>query len=389
MTPRRPSGPPPRPRDRSSATPTAERPARVTARSLAIEALLRIDEGAYANLVLPPLLERSGLDDRDRRFCTDLVYGTTRMRAACDFLVDRFLAKTDLDPPVRAALRLGAYQLHFLRSPAHAAVSETVEVAPRRARGLVNAVLRRVSTGTVEWPDEASRLSYPSWIVERMERELGGSVATRVLEAMNEPATVHRRPDGYVQDPASRDVVDLLGVRAGDVVVDVCAAPGGKSTAMASLGAFVVAGDRHFSRAGLVVENAATTGVTGRLAVLATDATRPGLRAGSADRLLVDAPCSGLGVLRRRPDARWRIDADAPVRLAALQVDLVTAAATLVRPGGRLVYAVCTLTVAETDGVAGTIDARSEELGLVADGRRLLVPDADHDGMFVARWRRT
>lgn len=370
----------------------------MTARSLAIEALLRIDEGAYANLVLPPLLERSGLDDRDRRFCTDLVYGTTRMRAACDFLVDRFLAKTDLDPPVRAALRLGAYQLHFLRSPAHAAVSETVEVAPRRARGLVNAVLRRVSTGTVEWPDEASRLSYPSWIVERMERELGGSVATRVLEAMNEPATVHRRPDGYVQDPASRDVVDLLGVRAGDVVVDVCAAPGGKSTAMASLGAFVVAGDRHFSRAGLVVENAATTGVTGRLAVLATDATRPGLRAGSADRLLVDAPCSGLGVLRRRPDARWRVTEADIVDLVALQKDIVRGALALLRPGGVLVYSVCTLTDDEGPAMAEWIDASFDDLsiddGVPAGwtpqriGSRILPSSGGTDGMYAAAFTR-
>ena len=113
------------------------------------------------------MLERSGLEARDRHFVTELVYGTTRMRRACDFLVDRFLTR-DLDLRVRNALRLGAYQLHFLGMPPHAAVGETVEVAPKPARGLVNAVLRRVSGAPVTWPDDATRLSYPDWIVEHL-----------------------------------------------------------------------------------------------------------------------------------------------------------------------------------------------------------------------------
>ncbi|HVM64751.1 MAG TPA: transcription antitermination factor NusB, partial [Acidimicrobiales bacterium] len=134
------------------------------ARSVALRALERIDGGAYANLVVPALLARSDLARPDRNLVTELVYGTTRMRRACDWLVDRFLVKPP-DPGARAALRLGAYQLEFMRVPAHAAVGETVAAAPARARPLVNAVLRRVATSgppaPEDWPSDGVRLSYP------------------------------------------------------------------------------------------------------------------------------------------------------------------------------------------------------------------------------------
>ncbi len=137
-------------------------------RRVAIEALVRIDrDGAYANLVLPKVLARSGLGERDRAFVTQLVYGTTRYRRACDWFVDRF-AHGDLDDDVRAALRLGTYQLRMLGTPAHAAVSATVDVVPRRVKGLVNAVLRKVATAEDAWPSDAVRLSYPDWIVDAL-----------------------------------------------------------------------------------------------------------------------------------------------------------------------------------------------------------------------------
>src|SRR5690606_29928641 len=176
----------------------------VRARLVALDALDRIDPGgAYANILLLEVLERSGLEARDRHFVTELVYGTTRMRRACDHLVDRFLTR-DLDPRVRNALRLGAYQLHFMASAPHAAVGETVAVAPRAARGLVNAVLRRVATTPVTWPDEATRLSYPDWVVERLTADLGEDAAIAALEVMNEAPPVTERADGYVQDLASQ-----------------------------------------------------------------------------------------------------------------------------------------------------------------------------------------
>ena len=165
----------------------------MTARHVALRVLRRIEsEGAYANLTLAAELERSHLSDMDRRFATDLVYGTTRMRRACDALVDRFVTSPP-DAPTRTLLRLGAYQLEFAGTPAHAAVGETVALAPKRTRRFVNAVLRRVSTTPMRWPSEWARLSYPDWIAERLVVELGEHDAHNALERMNAPATVTTR----------------------------------------------------------------------------------------------------------------------------------------------------------------------------------------------------
>jgi 16S rRNA (cytosine967-C5)-methyltransferase len=318
---------------------------------VALDVLDRIDaEGAYANLALPAALARSGLDGRDRRFATDLVYGTTRMRRACDFLVDRFVAR----PPAgraRNVLRLGAYQVAFAGVPAHAAVAETVGLAPKSMRGLANAVLRRVATEPVRWPTDAVRLSVPDWVHARLVADLGEDRALGALAAMNEPAEVAERDDGYVQDPASQQVAAAVGAGPGERVLDLCAAPGGKATALAGAGAHVVAADARLRRARLVARNAEGVGVADRVAVLAADGTRPPLRDGAFDRVLVDAPCSGLGTLRRRPDLRWRADEASVERLADLQRRLLDAAAGLVRPGGTLAYSVCTLTAAESTGV--------------------------------------
>ena len=367
----------------------------VTARALALDALERIErDGAYANLLLPELLGRTGMAPRDRNFATELVYGTTRMRRACDFLVDRFLTR-DLDPRVRNALRLGAYQLHFLAMKPHAAVGETVEVAPKAARGLVNAVLRRVSDHPVVWPDDATRLSYPDWIVHQLTADLGAKAAVTALEVMNTAPPVTERADGYTQDRASQWVAEAVGAQPGEQVADLCAAPGGKATLLAATGAHVVAGDIRKARAGLVRANVRASHP---LDVVVADAARPPFPPGSFDRVLVDAPCSGLGTLRRRPDARWRIDAAAPDRLAAVQRDLVAAAVNLLRPGGTLVYSVCTLTNAEGRGIDGHLASTHPELEPLAPpdgpwepvgrGVRLLPQAADTDGMYLLRLHR-
>ena len=350
-----------------------------TARDVALRTLRRIDEeGAYANLALRAELDRSGLDTRDRAFATDLVYGVTRLRRRLDHVVDRFLLRP-VDPAVRAALRLGAYQLTELATPPHAAVSATVDAVPRKVAGLVNAVLRKVASTPVDsWPSDAVRLSYPDWIVERLEHDLGHADAIAALEAMNEPAAATERDDGYIQDRASQWVAHLVDARPGERVADLASAPGGKATAMAAAGAWVAASDVRPSRAGLVAGNAARLGTP--VAVLVADGTTPPYKPRSFDRVLLDAPCSGLGTLRRRADARWRIDAAAVERLVDLQRRLLDAAAGLVRPGGTLVYSVCTLTAAEGPEVAG---------GLAGAETHLLLPqDEGTDGMFVARWVR-
>ena len=363
---------------------------------MALDVLVRVDtDGAYANVALPAALARTDLDERDRAFVTELVYGVTRRRRALDWALDPFLA-TPPPAAARAALRMGAYQIIELGTPAYAAVSATVAAAPRSHRGLVNAVLRRVAdAGTPDWPDDATRLSYPDWIVEALTADLGRDAALDALESMNAPARLHRRPDGYVQDLSSQLVVDAIEAQAGDLVADLCAAPGGKATALAAHGATVVACDSHRGRIGRLEANRRALGAES-MHVVAADGRRPPLRPGQFDAVLVDAPCSGLGTLRRRPDARWRMERSAVPRLAQLQRDLLEAATGLLRPGGQLVYSVCTLTAAETLAVAthASSDGRLEPLPRppdpwVAHGDgAMLLPDPDHDGMALFRWRR-
>ncbi len=358
---------------------------------MALAALLRIDhEGAYANLVLPWMLGRSGLSEQDRRFVTELVYGATRMRRACEALVARFVV-TEPDPEVRTLLRLGAYQLAFAGVAPHAAVGETVELAHPKVRGFVNAVLRKVANTPMIWTDDAERLSYPDWIVERFVAELGKFEGHAALECMNEAPQVSMRDDGYIQDRGSQWVADLVEAAVGERILDLCAAPGGKATAMASTGAFVIANDLQSHRAALVVDNAHRLGQ--HVPVVVADGTAPPFAEASFDRVLIDAPCSGLGSLRRRPDARWRITREDIDHLAGIQAAMLRAAAPLVRPGGTLVYSVCTITAAESidhatpDGFDFVTDAPADPWQAFGQGFRLLPQDADTDGMVIIRYR--
>ena len=405
----------------------------MTARSVAYRLLQRIDhDGAYANLVLRATLERSGLDPRDRRFVTELVNGTTRMRRACDALVDRFVV-SEPPPELRTLLRLGAYQLAFAGVPVHAAVGETVALAPKRQRGFVNAVLRRVAaTPMVAWPSDAVRLSYPDWIVRRLTADVGADDALATLATMNEPPAVIARADGYVQDEGSQWVAAAVGARPGETILDACAAPGGKATAIAAAGAFVVAADIAPARAGLIVANTRllsrpdgredARGATGSgeetslevdlsrpdggndrrrattpsgVAVVVADGTAPPHPVARFDRVLVDAPCSGLGTLRRRADARWRMTEADVGELAALQRRLLTASAQLVRPGGTLVYSVCTLLAAESvdhptpDGFTVVDEPPVGPWEPWAQGWRLLPHRTGTDGMVMLRYVRS
>ncbi len=428
-------------------------------RTLAIRALVRIEDGAYANVVLPALLRESTLAPRDRAQVTEWVYGTVRMQRALDFqlgpCLDRPLAK--LDPPVRAGLRLGAYQLtHGIA--AHAAVGETVtamsKVSPR-AKGFVNAVLRKFSGAGPPWPlptgDDvesiATRASMPNWIVERLVADLGPPDAAAALAAVNQPGVVTLRvnpqratpdavareletagvvvargaliPDDLLvtgtgdiralpavregratpQDQASHAVARAVGAQPGERILEVGAAPGGKSTAMAeAMGdtGLVVGVDRNAARTRMIAEGAARLGLHAVAPIVADGMELP-FADGSFDRVLVDAPCSGLGVLRRRPEARWRLVARTIDQLARIQPLLVEAASRVVRPGGVLVYSVCTLTRAETVAVDewagdalpawGALPIPGPPWAPVGRGARLAPNAADTDGMYVLALR--
>lgn len=429
-------------------------------RALAIEALVRVEAGAWSNLLLPGLLSSSGLAPRDRGLVTELVYGTLRHQGQADHLlalvVDRPLAA--LDAPVRAALRLGVEQL-LTGVPPHAAVGATVGAlsgTAGRARPYANAVLRKVAAlgPPWRWPEGddpaalAVRTSHPHWIVELLLRDLGADDALGALEAANVAPTVTLRPNrirttaadlaaelsaagvevtpgGLVpdalcvrgtgdlrrlpavaegratpQDQASQAVAEAMGAQAGEEILDAAAAPGGKATAMAEAMADrgrVFACDLRRARAERVAEAARRLGLASVHTVVADGRALP-VRPGRFDRVLLDAPCSGLGVLRRRPEARWHLDPTDVPRLAALQRELLAAAAEAARPGGLVAYGVCTLTREETTEVdAWAAEARPDLIPVdppgppwrpKGRGALLLPQDAGTDGMFLLLLRR-
>ncbi len=369
----------------------------VSARSVARDALVLIErDQSYANLRLRPLLEASGLDERDRRFATELTYGTLRQQRALDFAVGRFLSSPP-NPVGMALLRLGAYQLLCTEVPDHAAVSETVAISPKSLRGLVNAVLRKVASSHIEWPSIGVELSYPDWIVDLLSADLGHDQAHASLRAMNLAPGVDTRADGYIQNSASQRVARMCDAQPGDVIFDLCAAPGGKATVFAGNAALVVAGDIHSHRMALIASNAATLGQRDVMLVQ-LDARQPPLREQSADLVLVDAPCSGLGVLHRRADARWRVKPQDLIQLSRLQFELLSAAADLVKPGGRLVYSVCTLSRCETIDVADrfsndrpdfTSRFAPDDPWIRHGSGAVLLPNSDgQDGMAMFCWVR-
>jgi 16S rRNA (cytosine967-C5)-methyltransferase len=392
---------------------SAERagPAQPTsARAVALGVIGRVtDEGAYSNLSLRSTLDRSALGPRDRRLAAELAYGTIRRLLSLDWVLARHTKRPleRADPRARALLRLGSYQLLFTRIPDHAAISATVDLAGPRERAFVNAVLRAVARDRPGWPegpgddDISIRTGVASWGVRELRRLLGPEVEraavalgertatavrtntcrtsetalVRAFESAGwrvqkgtihsqsllvdggDPAALPGYEEGWfaVQDQASSFVVDALGPRPGDRILDACAGPGGKAGHMACLvgdGGLVVAADVTTSRLRLVRRQADRLSL--RVPLVAQDARRPAVR-GPFDRILVDAPCSGLGAARRRPELLWRTARSGLSGLARLQVAIVAGVAGLLKPGGVLVYSVCTYPRAETDAACDAI----------------------------------
>jgi 16S rRNA (cytosine967-C5)-methyltransferase len=395
----------------------------MTARQVAYEVVRRVfEEDAYADRVFRTVAET--LDERDRAFAMQLAYGTVQYVRTLDHAIE-LLGKRPvrkLDPAVRAALRLGAYQLAFMDSvPVHAAVNEAVELVRRaqleRAVPFTNAVMRRLSEGLEgllaglgeATPEEAAlRHSYPDWVAETWWREWGAEDAVGLMRAQNQPQetavrtregarVVDRIPEDWLETgyawPQSRGsqlAGSAVGAEPGDRVLDLCAAPGGKTAQLAEVAGEVVAVEKHRGRARELAENVERLGAR-NVQVVNADALALPDDLGAFDRVLVDAPCSGLGVLSSRPDLRWRAKP-----LPELQLELLRAAVPLVRPGGTLTYSVCTIHAAENEAVVDALGLPFDDLGAEwADFRHprrpefLLTLPHRHgtSGFFVARLR--
>lgn len=456
-------------------------------RSLAASILASVDAGRRLDVAW----EAAGADDSAHRsWVRSLVYGVIRLRGRLDYVLQEVSGRDPaaLDPPVRLVLRMGAYQLLEMKTvPPYAAVSESVQAAKRDRRsraaaGLVNAALRKLAATPPAFPraDEdlesflATWGSHPRWLVRRWLRDLGPREARRVVLANNEEPATHLRPlpepggstrpesaqrledagfaatsgpggtvrlgrgvdpraalrtvQAVVQDPAASRVADYAAPAPGSLVIDLCAAPGGKALALGGVvGGAAADGGAASSAATDTTSGPAASGPAGVVAAdasparlarvadaldrlrrmggapkvwpVAADARRPPIR--TADMALLDAPCSATGVIRRRPDARWRLSEDRLRALAELQRELLRSAAAVVPPGGLLVYATCSIEPEENGSQVSDFLSRNPDFrmepgpapeSLLDDAGCLAVlpaggPDG-HDGAFAARMRR-
>jgi 16S rRNA (cytosine967-C5)-methyltransferase len=406
-----------------SAMPGPSTVAIAPARRCAYTVLRRVFErGAYADQALQA--ESKELDPRDRSLAMRLSYGAVQRKATLDHLIERLAERPpeQLDPPVLAALRLGLYELLYLRgAPDYAVVGDAVELAKAHARGghgLVNAVLRRAAREgpgellgalSEDTPQAASiKHSHPEWIASLWWGLLGAEEARRLMAFDNEPGEVALRANTLVTDASAlagelpvrthRDpeiaealvleqpfdvhasplwpagafvaqarsamlVAHALAPVPGDRVLDLCAAPGGKATHIAALmqgSGEVLAVERNPRRAGTLARAAQRLGAA-NVRVEIGDAERERPEGPVFDRVLVDPPCSGLGTLQARADLRWRVTPEAVSEMAAAQARILAAGAATLRPGGVLVYSTCTISPDENERViAAFLDSHSD-----------------------------
>jgi 16S rRNA (cytosine967-C5)-methyltransferase len=393
----------------------------LSTRSLAARSLTRVvDGGAYSNVLIA---KTAPSKDLDHGLYQRLVYEALRYMPGIDEAISmatpRKLAR--IQPEVLSVLRIGTAEIRYLRRAPHSAVSYGVdavrELGKPKAAGFVNGVLRAVSRSVDNPVPADAYLGYPQWMYDRLEQILAKN-ARSFMEASNLPAeTGIRSRDGHergratgiagasymvhdntiavlsqdgsidVIDPASVAVANALGVERGDVIVDLAAAPGGKTRILADEtgpSGLVVACDIHPRRLASAQKRSTDLG---QIKWVLTDARTPPFRSRTFDKVLLDAPCTGLGTLRRRPEIKHRLLPDAPQAYGVLQRELLGKALGLVRPGGRLVYSVCTVFPEETTDVVADLGGRApEDLSGIAFGDgALLAPHINGtDGMFIS-----
>lgn len=415
--------------------------AQQTARELALDALRqwRTSEN-FADAILARLLRSSDLTTPDRAFATELFYGTLRNLILLDFWIGR-LRSEHLDHDARDLLRLGIYQLFFLETPEHAAVYETVKLAAPKRRSLVNAVLRSAVRRKAELAGNADeqnlsvRTSHPQFLIDRWTKNFGAENTAALCEWNNKPAAVYARinqlkisveeflvehssaerlaqPPGfvrlneiphdaldrghcYIQDPSTAAACPLLEAQPGENVLDACAAPGGKTGYLAEMmknRGEIMACDRDAARIRTLRDNLERLGVTiARFIEHDWTSGAPPSEISAAspfDRILVDAPCSNTGVMRRRVDLRWRLKPGDFSRMREEQLRILRATVPFLKVGGALAYSTCSIEPEENEEVVRAIPQEFPFLHLA--GQTSLLPFRDgFDGAFAAKLIRT
>ncbi|HWQ54162.1 MAG TPA: transcription antitermination factor NusB [Bryobacteraceae bacterium] len=352
------------------------------ARLVAYEVLRAAENGGYASDLLAA--RSRGLDSRDAGLAAEIVFGALRFQAQLDFLIRHYSGwpAERLDPEVRIALRIAIYQMRWLeRVPAHAAVGQSVDLIKRArkrsAAGFANAVLRKVTREPVAWPDRATELSHPAWMLERWECQYGTEAASAIARAnLVAPEAYIRVPPGAtppegaepsgvpgcyllgtaepgrycLQDIGSQSIVPLLRLEPGQRFLDLCAAPGNKTAQALETGVRAVACDIHPHRIAML------KGLPADLLILDGSRALPFGR--RFDRILLDAPCSGTGTLARNPEIKWRLREADIAALHGLQVELLAQARSVLAPGGLMVYSTCSLEREENQDVVATVPER-------------------------------
>lgn len=359
---------------------------------MAFEILGAVERGGFASDLL--VGRTSKLDSRDAGLVTQIVFGVLRRQAQLDFLIGQAASRPvdKLDPSVLRALRMGAFQLRFLsKIPPHAAVGESVDLVKLagklQAAGFANAVLRRIPELPEVWPTLAVKYSMPDWLWARWLKNHGGANAARMGEAgLEEPEIWWRVPPGVAvkqtdldgpppegsrhMDVGSQEVVPLLGLQPGQRFLDLCAAPGNKLAQALETAVRGVAADRSSERLAQLVVACPRVQL---------DASLPLPFGKVFDRILVDAPCSGTGTLARNPEIRWRLNPEDILRQSLRQRRILQNALACLKPGGRLVYATCSVELEENKDVVYRVAAsRVKHLMERLPGR-----DAG-DGFFAA-----
>ena len=382
---------------------------------------------AYAESLIERHASRNELSSADRALLNAIVLGVLRHRRLLDEWIGH-LRKGKLDHETRDILRVGLCQLLILQLPDHAAVFETVELGKSPVRGLINAVMRRAQSSKNKLLDlselpPAVAFSHPDWLFNRWKKQFGRDAAVELMAFHNQPPPTIARInplagsadyeigiptdlEGYFQvpgplptdllatgaiyitDPATRHCVELLDPQPGEIILDACAAPGGKAFLIAAaqpdLGALVCT-DSNEKRLPRLRENLERLHITPN-EVACHDWTRPapGRWHGAFDAILLDVPCSNTGVLRRRVDVRWRLHPEQLTELVGIQRAILNAALPCLKPGGRLVYSTCSLEPEENEGQIESFLADHPELRLA--GTRQALPHRDGtDGAFAAR----